>query len=198
MTDYLTVVEVLAIHDDQIDHYCGSAGMRDRGSLEAALYRRQTGYYADLFEEAATLWESLAQNRAFIDGNKRTTFAVTYTFLAVNGARITAKADATYAFIIGLHEADTFEFGQLADWLRADVTPAPPGLRVEPRSRVQAAERFILPNSNLFCLPYAAHLDFDPAIGLEACDQRRGSLVALTRVAGYWIGFAPAFSPDFF
>lgn len=44
MTDYLTVVEVLSIHDDQIDRYGGSAGVRDRGSLEAALYRPQTGY----------------------------------------------------------------------------------------------------------------------------------------------------------
>lgn len=125
MTDYLTVVEVLSIHDDQIDRYGGSAGVRDRGSLEAALYRPQTGYYADLIEEAAALWESLAQNHPFIDGNKRTAFAVTYTFLAVNDARITANADATSAFIIGLHEAGTFEFGQLTDWLRANVTLTP-------------------------------------------------------------------------
>jgi death on curing protein len=126
MTDYLTVVEVLAIHDDQIDRYAGSAGVRDRGLLEAALYRPQTGYYVDLIEEAAALWESLAQNHPFIDGNKRTAFAVTYTFLAINGTRITAKADATYVFIIGLHETDTFEFGRLADWLRANVTLARP------------------------------------------------------------------------
>ena len=128
MTDYLTVVEVLAIHDDQIDRYGGSAGIRDRGLLEAALYRPQTGYYADLIEEAAALWESVAQNHPFIDGNKRTAFAVTYTFLAINGARITAEADAAYAFIIGLYETGTFEFGRLADWLRANVTPAPPSL----------------------------------------------------------------------
>ncbi|WP_026605532.1 type II toxin-antitoxin system death-on-curing family toxin [Methylocapsa acidiphila] len=127
MTDYLTVVEVLAIHDDQIDRYGGSAGMRDRGLLEAALYRPQTGYYADLIEEAAALWESLAQNHPFIDGNKRTAFAVTYTFLAINGARITADADAIYDFINGLYETGTFEFGRLVDdWLRANVTPAPP------------------------------------------------------------------------
>lgn len=58
-----------AIHEDQIARYGGSAGMRDRGLLEAALYRPQTGYYADLIEEAAALWESLAQNHPFIDGN---------------------------------------------------------------------------------------------------------------------------------
>lgn len=123
MTDYLTVIEVLVIHADQIERYGGEAGVRDRGLLEAALYRPQTGYYADLIEEAAALWESLAQNHPFIDGNKRTAFAVTYTFLAINGQRITAEADSTYAFIRGLYEAGAFEFGALTNWLRANVTP---------------------------------------------------------------------------
>ena len=121
MTDYLTVVEVLAIHDDQIERYGGSAGLRDRGLLEAALFRPQTGYYADLIEEAGALWESLAQNHPFVDGNKRTAFAATYTFLAINGARITAAPDAAYGFINGLYEAGTFEFDRLKDWLRDNV-----------------------------------------------------------------------------
>ena len=62
MTDYLTVAEVLAMHADQIERYGCSHGVRDLGLLEAALYRPQTGYYADLIEEAAALWESLSQN----------------------------------------------------------------------------------------------------------------------------------------
>jgi death on curing protein len=122
MTDYLTAAEVLAIHEDQIDRYGGAADMRDRGLLEAALYRPQTGYYADLIEEAAALWESLAQNHPFIDGNKRTAFAVTYTFLAINGGIITAEAEANYAFIMGLYEAGTFDFKRLAQWLRNNVS----------------------------------------------------------------------------
>ena len=121
MTEYLTTIEVLAIHADQIDRYGGSGGVRDLGLLEAALFRPQTGYYADLIEEAAALWESLAQNHPFIDGNKRAAFAVTYTFLAINGARITAEADATYAFINELYEARAFEFDRLASWLRENV-----------------------------------------------------------------------------
>jgi death-on-curing protein len=121
VTDYLTVIEVLAIHDDQIERYGGSPSVRDKGLLEAALYRPQTGYYADLIEEAAALWESLAQNHPFIDGNKRTAFAVTYTFLAINGARVTAHADETYAFIIGLYETGTFDFAHLNQWMRENV-----------------------------------------------------------------------------
>src|SRR5260221_14435026 len=119
MTDYLTLAEALAIHDDQIERYGGSVGVRDLGLLEAALFRPQTGYYADLIEEAAALWESLAQSHPFIDGNKRTAFPVTYTFLAINGARITAAAGATAHFISPLCAANDFSFVKLAAWLRA-------------------------------------------------------------------------------
>ena len=126
MSGYLTMAEVLAIHSDQIERYGGSGGVRDQGLLESALYRPQTGYYADLIEEAAALWESLGQNHPFIDGNKRTAFAATYTFLAINGSRITADAQQTYAFITALYETNQFRFERLVPWLRDHVTRAPP------------------------------------------------------------------------
>jgi death-on-curing protein len=44
MTEYLTVVEVLVIHADQIERFGGAHGLRDQGALEAALFRPQTGY----------------------------------------------------------------------------------------------------------------------------------------------------------
>jgi death-on-curing protein len=122
VTDYLTVIEVLAIHADQIDCYGGAPGVRDMGLLEAALFRPQTGYYANLIDEAAALWESLAQNHPFVDGNKRTAFAATYTFLAINGGYMTVDADETYAFIMGLHEMNDFRFERLSGWLCDNVS----------------------------------------------------------------------------
>ena len=121
MTDYLTAVEVLAIHTDQIERYGGAHGVRDYGLLEAALFRPQTGYYADLIEEAAALWESLSQNHPFLDGNKRTGFAAAYTFLAINGLRLTAGAEPTIAFLGGLYEGNRFRFEDLVAWLRENV-----------------------------------------------------------------------------
>jgi len=121
VTDFLTLAELLAIHHDQIERYGGPAGVRDLGLLEAAVFRPQTGYYTDLIEEAAALWESLAQNHPFIDGNKRTAFAATYTFLAINGGRITADPDNAYVFISGLYEANDFTFEKLVVWLRHNV-----------------------------------------------------------------------------
>jgi death on curing protein len=68
----------------------------------------------------------MAQNHTFIDGNKRTAFATTYTFLAINGARITADAESAYPFIARLHEANDFTFENLAAWLRDNVAPTRP------------------------------------------------------------------------
>lgn len=121
MTDYLTLADVLAMHQDQVERYGGAHGLRDPGLLEAALFRPQTGYYADLIEEAAALWESMAQNHPFVDGNKRTAFAAMYTFLAINGANLNAEADETFRFISGLHETGTFRFEELVVWLRIHV-----------------------------------------------------------------------------
>ena len=74
-----------------------------------------------LIEEAAALWESLSQNHPFIDGNKRTAFAAAYTFLVMNGARLTASAGETEKFLLGLYAAGTFDFERLNRWLRDNV-----------------------------------------------------------------------------
>ncbi|AHB11160.1 type II toxin-antitoxin system death-on-curing family toxin [Zymomonas mobilis] len=121
MSEFITLVEALTIHTDQIDRYGGSYGIRDKGLLEAALFRPQTGYYNDLIQESAALWESLAQNHPFIDGNKRTAFAVTYTFLALNGVLISADAEMAYNFISELYRNNKFEFEILDQWLRLNT-----------------------------------------------------------------------------
>ena len=109
------------MHADQIERYGGLAGVRDFGLLESALFRPQTGYYADLIEEASALWESLSQNHPFVDGNKRTAFAATYTFLAINGVHLAATADEVYLFVSGLYEAGKFNFEALVPWLRNHI-----------------------------------------------------------------------------
>ena len=123
MTDYLTLAEIETIHADQIERYGGSPGLRDPGQLEAALYRPQTGYYADLIAEAAALWESLSQNHPFVDGNKRTALAAAYTLLTINGIRMTAGADELWAFLDHHYSASTFCFEVLDAWLRKNTEP---------------------------------------------------------------------------
>ena len=120
-TRYLTFTDVEKMHRRQIELFGGSDGVRDAGLIEAALMRPQTGYYADLIEEAAALWESLTMNGGFVDGNKRIGFAAMYVFLRMNGYRLEADADAAQAFILGALEAGTFTKDVLDAWLRDNV-----------------------------------------------------------------------------
>ena len=115
--DYIRVEDILAIHADQIERYGGGEGIRDPGLLEAALFRPQTGYYPTLIDEAAALWESLSQNHPFVGGNKRTAFAATYVFLAINGLEITATDDQAQDFVLGLYSASRVTFENLRAWL---------------------------------------------------------------------------------
>ena len=122
MTDHLTMIEVLAIHNDQIERFGGAEGVRDLGLLEAALFRPQTGYYADLIEEAAALWESLAQNHPFVDGNKRVGHAALETFLVLNGSELGASIDDAERVILGV-AAGEVDRDRFASWIKHCLQP---------------------------------------------------------------------------
>lgn len=127
MTDYLSVVELLSIHSDQIKRYGGAEGIRDIGVLEETVRRPQSDDATDLIEQAAWLWGRLAQHEPFVDANTRTAFAATCTFLEINGGHLTATVDEAYQFITGLQEDGWFRFGDLEPWLRRNVEfDAPP------------------------------------------------------------------------
>lgn len=121
MTDYPTVAEVLAIQAELIDRFGGTHGVRDLGLLESALHRPQTGYYKDVIDEAAALWESLSMNHPFVDGNKRAAFATTDVFLRMNGMHIACSPLETFEFIDSLHTTNQFERSNLEAWLRSKV-----------------------------------------------------------------------------
>ena len=122
MTVYPTIEEVLVVHELLIAAFGGSSGLRDRGALQAALARPKTGYYQDLIQEAAALWESLSQNHPFVDGNKRVAVTVAAAFLRVNGYRLDFDDLAAFSFIIELYETHRMRFRELDAWLRQHVS----------------------------------------------------------------------------
>ena len=117
MTEYVTTADALFFHKQLIERYGGAPGIRDVGALESALHRPRTGYYDTIIHEAAALLESLVQNHPFIDGNKRTAFAVVDVFLRINGHTITADSAAVYDKFIKLLDQGTFEMDLLVPWL---------------------------------------------------------------------------------
>lgn len=118
---YATVAEAKEFHKQLIAEFGGTDGMLDEGRLEAAVLRPQTGYYATLVEEAAALMESLANNHAFLDGNKRTSFAVTDTFLRLNGSYLEVDALQAYGFMTEAISKGEFRFDRIRDWIASRI-----------------------------------------------------------------------------
>ena len=118
---FLSLDEAIAIHERLIEAFGGPPGIRDLGLLDSALHRPRSGYYADLAEMAAALFESLLMNHPFLDGNKRAAFFTTDVFLRLNGWRIEVEADAAHQFVINLLETRTADFEHLLPWLRAHL-----------------------------------------------------------------------------
>lgn len=121
-TQFLSVDEVLLIHERLVEAYGGSKGVRDPGLLESALFRPQTGYYDDLAEQAAALFESLIMNHPFVDGNKRVAFFATDVFLRMNGWRLKVDADAAHRFLVKLLDDGACDFDHLLPWIRRSLT----------------------------------------------------------------------------
>ena len=115
---FLSLDEVLAIHERVIEKFGGAPGIRDRGLLESALYRPQSGYYETLEEMAAALFESLLINHPFVDGNKRVAFFSTDVFLRLNGWKLAVEAQTAYAFLMKRFESGTCDFDHLLPWIR--------------------------------------------------------------------------------
>ena len=106
---FLTLEEVLAIHEDRIRKYGGSSGVRDLGLLESAIGTVTVTFGGEflhhtIFEMAAAYLFHICKNHPFIDGNKRTALACALTFLRMNGVRFAFEENALYDLVIGVSE----------------------------------------------------------------------------------------------
>lgn len=127
MTLYLSIEQVLYIHALQIRRFGGSAGLRDRGALEAAVARPQATFggedlYPELPAKAAALMHSVVTNHPFVDGNKRVGAHAALLFIRVNGMQplITPEelTEVTMSVARGELSAQA-----LAIWLRQRLRP---------------------------------------------------------------------------
>ncbi len=102
---FLTISQVLDIHQRQIQRFGGTSGVRDEGLLDSALAQPQATFGGELLhptigEQAAAYLYHLAMNHPFIDGNKRTAFAVMDTFITLNGYSLNLSQEQAYNLVI--------------------------------------------------------------------------------------------------
>lgn len=126
MADYLSVEQVEEIHAQQVRLFGGSAGLRDRGGLEAPVARPAMTFggedlYPEIVAKAAALMHSLVMNHPFVDGNKRVGASAAEFFIESNGHRLAASdqefEETTLATARGEIDAES-----LAIWFRQRVS----------------------------------------------------------------------------
>ena len=128
MTLYLSIEQVLHIHRVQIQRFGGSAGLRDRGAVEAAVARPQMTFggedlYPELAAKAAALMHSLVvMNHPFVDGNKRVGAHATLLFIRVNGMQPLIAAEELTEVTLSVARGE-LSAEALAIWLRQRLRP---------------------------------------------------------------------------
>ena len=134
---FLTVKQVKAIHQQQILDFGGSSGVLDEGKLESAVFRARPRQFlqvgeaaqrtvsqnlanynpeASIYDLAAAIGWGIANNHAFVDGNKRTAFVVMAVFLQINGILLTASEVDVVNIMLAVASSQISQ-EQLSDWL---------------------------------------------------------------------------------
>ena len=104
---FLCISQVIDIHQRQIQKFGGTLGIRDEGLLDSALAQPQATFggellHSTIYEQAAAYLFHLAMNHPFVDGNKRTAFAIMVTFIELNGYTLNLSQEQAYNLVIGV------------------------------------------------------------------------------------------------
>ena len=116
---WVPVEAVHIIHDRQIARHGGASGLRDEGLLQNAMQRPVNKWQyenVDIFECAAAYAYGISKAHAFVDGNKRTAFVTSVTFLRLNGWHFVTEPAEGLAFVEGLASDEVSE-EKFKSWL---------------------------------------------------------------------------------
>ena len=123
---FLGLEEVLALHADQIERYGGSAGVRDLGLLESAVAAPESSFgggylHGSLPEMAGAYLFHLAQNHAFVDGNKRVAAAAMIMFVYLNDHDLECNENELVDLTLGVATGTTTK-AEVAVFLAERIT----------------------------------------------------------------------------
>jgi death-on-curing protein len=125
---FLSLSEVMEIHQDQLTRYGGAAGIRDMELLKSALGMPSATYggqflHTDIYEMAAAYLFHLVNNHPFIDGNKRVGAVTALIFLYLNGFDFDAPEDDLAEIVLAVARGDIGK-AEVAVFIRRHTRPA--------------------------------------------------------------------------
>lgn len=111
MTRYLSLREILTLHERIAASSRGGIGVRDLGLLESAIAQPRQSFdgsdlYPSILDKAVALGFSLISNHPFVDGNKRVGHAALEVFLMLNGYELEASVDEQERIILAVAAGD--------------------------------------------------------------------------------------------
>jgi death-on-curing protein len=126
---YLTLGEVVDLHQRLLTQTGGASGIRDLGLLESALAQPKATFggadlHRTVVDKAAALGFALVANHAFVDGNKRVGHAAMEVFLILNDYEIDASVAEQERLMLDV-AAGTLDRPALAHWLSTHAKKAP-------------------------------------------------------------------------
>ena len=119
---FLTLAEVVDIHENQIEVYGGDVGIRDIGLLQSACAQPEASFsgqwlHPDVYLMAAAYAYHICNNHPFIDGNKRAGLASALVFLELNGIEILDPKQKLFQATLQMAEGSLSK-EEFADFLR--------------------------------------------------------------------------------
>ncbi len=123
---FLTIDQVLRLHQHTIHDHGGKAELRDKGLLISAIAQPEASYggvylHETVFKMAAAYFFHISQNQPFTDGNKRVGLLSMFAFLEINGYELTVEDDLMYTMLISVAEGRNGK-GQLAEFIEQNTT----------------------------------------------------------------------------
>lgn len=119
---FLSLEDVLELHEDQINRYGGSLGIRDLGLLLSAIEMPKATFagqflHEDLYAMSAAYLFHIVQNHPFIDGNKRAGLAAAIAFLRFNNLKMTTDNSILTSMVLAVAQGQLGKEA-IADFLR--------------------------------------------------------------------------------
>lgn len=108
---FLSLDDVLLLHQDLIARFGGDPGVLNHGALEAAVAQpRMTAFgqfiHPTLVEQAGAYLFHLVANHPFCDGNKRIGLFAALVFLRDNGAEVLGTSDDWYELTMAVARSE--------------------------------------------------------------------------------------------
>ncbi len=120
------------IHDEIIDASGGVKGFHNEGLVRSALARPLQSVggvdaYTTVYEKAAAMLDSIANNHGFRDGNKRTAMAAASYFLDMHDLDLGITNEEYESFMLHVVNGKP-SVKEISTWLKDHSSPIPPAL----------------------------------------------------------------------